>query len=189
MPDTVTPRLIGVAIPTLRELRAGVLSSGGAGDGNANAVRLLREAGYAGGDAIFEAFEHWLAESIPDSAGEVRETVAPGVRASSLSIDEFGARASKFFGDAGWGEMTFTGREDAGVAEVGISDCWESAEEIESPMPGCHVTTGTLASFFGRVAGYPMAVLETECRANGAARCRFTMGNAEVMNYKWDQLR
>lgn len=189
MPETLTPRLIGVGIATLRELRAGVLSSASASDAGADAVRLLREAGYAGGDAIFEAFEQWLAEVGPDSRSGEAETDASGTGASDLSLAGFGERASRFFRDAGWGEVTFTGREDDGVAEVGIVDCWESSGEAEGTMPGCHVTTGMLAAFFGRVAGYPVAVLETECRGSGGSRCCFAMGNADVMNYEWEKLQ
>lgn len=198
MPQTLTPRLIGIAIPTLRELRAGMLSSASASDSGADAVRSLREAGYAGGDAIFDAFEQWLGEVSPDSvtgsgepdtqSGGVADNVA-GSRAGDLALEEFGERASLFFSDAGWGEMTFTGREDEGVAEVAIVDCWESDGEAGGAMPGCHLTTGMLAAFFGRIAGYPVAVLETECRGGGESRCCFAMGNADVMNYEWERHR
>jgi hypothetical protein len=32
-------------------------------------------------------------------------------------------------------------------------------------------------------------VLETECCSVGADRCRFVMGNAEIMTWKWETLR
>ena len=72
-------KLVGVAIPTLRELRAAVLSSN---DPDA-AVNALREAGYAGGEAVHAAFEQWLAES-----GTASET-------GELALDEFGERTAK----------------------------------------------------------------------------------------------
>ena len=184
-PETLT-QLIGIGIPTLRELRAGVLVAGNASDGGAEPVRLLREAGFAGGDAVYEAFQRWLGESAPTDGTNARTEAAD---AGGLSLPEFGERASRFFRDAGWGEITFTAREDDGVAEVGIANCWESAGGGEATMPGCHVTTGMLAAFFGRVAGYPLAVLETECSGSGGGRCSFSMGNAAVMNHEWERLR
>jgi hypothetical protein len=31
--------------------------------------------------------------------------------------------------------------------------------------------------------------METECRSANADRCRFLLGNSEVMAYKWEELR
>lgn len=183
--ETLT-QLIGIGIPTLRELRLGILANGGESDGSGDPVRVLREAGFAGGDAVFEAFQNWLAESV--SAGG-SHPATDAADAAELPLPEFGERAAKFFRDAGWGEVTFTAREADGVAEVGIADCWESDGGTDAAMPGCHVTTGMLAAFFGRVAGYPVAVLETECSGSGSGRCSFTMGNADVVNHEWERLR
>jgi predicted hydrocarbon binding protein len=165
-----TIQMVGVAVPTLRELRAAVLSSG---DPDA-AVSALREAGYAGGDAVYSAFETWLAESDADH-----------VDTGDLTLTEFGERTAKFFRDAGWGTVTFSQDESEGVAIVDIEDCWEGPVSGDT---GCQITTGLLASFFGRVAGYPIAVLETECCSSGSSRCRFLLGNSEVMTAKWEDL-
>lgn len=183
--ETVTPQLIGIGVPTLRELRAAVLARGDASDGGADAVRILREAGYSGGNAVYDAFQRWLAEA--DSTGIDSAGTAADV--TELPVSEFGDRASRFFRDAGWGDMTFAAREDDGVAEVAISDCWESGDGHVGEMPGCHLTTGMLAAFFGRVAGYSVAVLETECSGSGGERCAFSMGNAVVMNHEWERLQ
>lgn len=177
-----TPQLIGVAVPLLRELRAGVLAASAPAD----AVRTLREAGFAGGDAVYRAFEQWLGESgysSPSSAGE------GAGRAASLSLAEFGERTSRFFRDAGWGDVTFSSDESNGTAALDIAHCWEGEDPAAAAVdqPGCHITTGMLAAFFGRIAGYPVAVLETECSAAGNSRCRFQMGNADVMKYKWEE--
>jgi predicted hydrocarbon binding protein len=160
-------KLVGVAIPTLRELRAAVLQSN---DPDA-AVSALREAGYAGGEAVHAAFEQWLAESgaSPDT-GE-------------LALDEFGERAASFFRDAGWGHLTFSPDENEGVALLDIDNCWEADADPEGG--GCQITTGVLAAFFGKIAGYPVSVLETECSAGG--RCQFMLGNAETMQYQWER--
>ena len=170
---TESMHMVGVAVPTLRELRAAILTSG---DPEA-AVSALREAGYAGGDAVHTAFEAWLSEDT--GAG------ADHVDAGDLSLAEFGDRTAKFFHDAGWGRVTFSQDEAEGVAIVDIEDCWEGPVSGDT---GCQITTGLLASFFGLVAGYPIAVLETECCSGGSSRCRFLLGNAEVMAAKWEEL-
>jgi len=70
-----------------------------------------------------------------------------------------------------------------------MENCWESDNAADESAPACHVTTGMLAAFFGGLAGYPVAVLESECRSAGAERCRFLLGNSEVMAYQWEALR
>ena len=166
--------MVGVAVQTLRALRSAVLSSSAPED----AVNSLREAGYAGGDAVFAAFEQWLSESSDGATTDVGE----------MQLDEFGARAARYFRDAGWGEVTFSHDEAEGVAMVEISDCWESSDG-GSQGTGCQVTTGLLAAFFGRVAGYPVAVLETDCCNGDGTSCRFLLGNAETMEYRWNELQ
>jgi hypothetical protein len=36
------------------------------------------------------------------------------------------------------------------------------------------------------VAEQPLAVMEVECRAAGAPRCRFLLGSADVMQQVWE---
>lgn len=176
--------MVGVGVPTLRELRSALLASAEP----ATAVNALREAGYAGGDAVLASFEQWLSESRSDDEsdeGSDRKSAA------DLTLDEFGERAARFFHDAGWGNVNFSEDEAEGVAIIDIEGCWEAAQPGESRAngAGCHITTGLLAAFFGRIAGYPVAVLETDCSTTGGSRCRFLLGNAEVMNYKWEEMR
>jgi predicted hydrocarbon binding protein len=172
--ESSNSHLVGVAVPTLRQLRAAILRSADAAD----AVEALREAGYAGGDSIHSAFEQWLAET----AG------TPSGNAGDLQLSEFGKKASTFFRDAGWGDVQFGHDDHEGVAIVDIVDCWEGSHAESAEDPGCQLTTGMLASFFGKIAGYPVAVLETECCHGESSRCRFLMGNAEMMTYKWQEL-
>jgi len=177
MAETGTTRLIGIAIPTLRELRGATLASLSARpSGEADAVDALREAGYAGGDAVYEAFEGWLRE--------MHRSAAP-----DLELDEFGERAAEYFRAAGWGDVEFGSGQDDGTATLTIADCWEVDRVAAEGAPSCHVTTGMLAAFFGRLAGYPVSVLEIECRSTGANKCSFMMGNSDIMTYQWDSLR
>lgn len=173
MTESTTTQMVGVAVPTLRELRAAVLMTGDP----ETAVNALREAGYAGGDSVHAAFEAWLSESTGSSAGRTD--------ASDLSLGEFGERTADFFRSAGWGTVTFSENEAEGMAIIDVEDCWEGPVAGDS---GCQITTGLLAAFFGRIAGYPIAVLETECCSSGSSRCRFLLGNAEVMQAKWEEL-
>jgi predicted hydrocarbon binding protein len=174
--------MIGIALPTLRELRGATLASlASRGGGEADAVDTLREAGYAGGETVFSAFEAWLRESSADARQP--ENVA------ELTLDDFAATARRFFHDAGWGEIALTPNDDDGVLELDVRGCWECIGAEPSGTPACHITTGMLAAFFGKLAGYPVSVLETECCSVGADRCRFVMGNAEVMTWKWESLK
>jgi predicted hydrocarbon binding protein len=181
-PATRATRLIGIAIPTLRELRAATLASIAAGpDGVTDGVDALRAAGYAGGDAVYDAFEQWLAEEA--SSGVSSRS------AQDLTLPEFGELAARYFHTAGWGLVEFDSGQEPGVAMLAMEECWEADSAGNEPAPSCHVTTGMLAAFFGRLAGYPISVMETECCSAGADRCRFLLGNAEVMAFKWEQLR
>jgi len=175
MMETSSTQLVGVAVSTLRQLRAAILSSAQADD----AVAALREAGYAGGESIHSAFERWLIET-----GASKE-----MDAGALPLEEFGEEAASFFRDSGWGDIDFTHDEDNGVAMVDITNCWEAAGNESSDDPGCQLTTGMLASFFGKIAGFPVAVLETECSHGDSSRCRFVLGNSEVMNHKWQEMQ
>ncbi len=178
MTDSAARQLIGIAIPTLRELRAATLACISARPtGEADAVDALRAAGFAGGPAIYEAFEQWLGEN--DSSQHAPE----------LTVEEFGDRAAQYFRDAGWGRVDFDAEQEDGVASISMQDCWEADRNAAGSSPSCHITTGMLASFFGKLAGYPVAVMETECRSANGDRCRFLLGNSEVMAFKWEELR
>jgi len=172
--------LIGIAIPTLRELRAGTFSAHAAGP---DGVDALRAAGYAGGDAVYDAFEQWLAEEASVASD------SPNSSAPDLTLQEFGEQAARYFHAAGWGLVDFHSDHEQGVASLAMEHCWESDSGGGESAPSCHVTTGMLAAFFGRLAGYAVSVMEIECCSTGAEKCRFLLGNADVMAFKWEQLR
>jgi|SRR5687768_9911817 len=178
MTESSTAHLVGVAVPTLRQLRSAVLSSASP----ETAVAALREAGFAGGESVYSAFERWLAESGVTDASTAKSG------AGDLSLEEFGNGTTQFFRDAGWGDVTLSHDDDEGVAIVDIEKCWEGTAST-ADAPGCHITTGLLAAFFGQIAGYPVAVLETECCEGDGSRCRFLMGNPEVMNHHWEKMQ
>jgi len=179
-PATRATMLIGIAIPTLRELRAGLLAAHGGGP---DGVDALRAAGYSGGDTVYDAFEQWLAEGANADSNSTNRS------AGELTLQEFGDKAARYFHAAGWGLVDFNPEHEDGVASLAMEHCWESDSAGGESAPSCHVTTGMLAAFFGRLAGYPVSVMEIECCSTGAERCRFLLGNADVMAFKWEQLR
>lgn len=138
-----------------------------------DAAGYLQQAGYAGGDAVYTAFTQWL---------EAQGAAAP----ESLDVGGFGTLASRFFADLGWGSFRFDG--GPAVATIDSADWAEAAGTDGMEQPCCHLGTGLLAAFFGRVADQPLAVMEVECRSTGADQCRFLLGSAEVMQQVWQAM-
>ena len=169
MLDLTTNQLAALPRASLIALRTALLRDAGPG-----AAAYLQEAGYAGGGALFETFRAWLAAR---GAGVPEE----------LDVATFEARATEFFREAGWGSLKVGALDDA-VATLDTADWAEADPESRLDHPGCHLTTGMFADFFGRVADEPLAVLEVECRSMGDVRCRFLIGSAEVMAYVYEAL-
>lgn len=138
---------------TLIKLRDAVIQ-------NDNGMNALREAGYAGGNSLFDSFAGWAREK-------------NDVDVTQLPLQEFSKHCAEFWRQAGWGELTVReGENDTAVAEV--ANCWE----VSSDGDGCHITTGLLSAFFGKLSDYPLAVLETQCSPE---KCRFAMGSVEAI--------
>ncbi len=143
-------------------------------DADIAGATYLQEAGYAGSEAVFASFRRWLRGRMDAEPGE-------------LSMEEFAASASEYFESTGWGSLRLGALRDA-VATVD-SENWAEADPAAAlDQPGCHLTTGMLAGFFGELADAPLAVLEVECRSTGAPRCRFLLGAAEVMSQVYDDV-
>jgi len=167
--DLASHHLVGLGRATLASLRAALLRDAGPA-----AAAYLQEAGYAGGEQIYAAFRSWLTDQ---GAGEPEE----------LPVSEFERRATEFLRLLGWGSLAIGTLSDA-VATLDSSDWGEADPTSGLEHPGCYVSTGLLADFFGRVADFPLAVLEVECRSMGHDRCRFLLGNAEVMEYLFEEM-
>lgn len=164
--DLKSAGLVGLGQDAVATLRASMLHALGA-----DAAGHLQQAGYAGGDAVHAAFARWLA-----SQGQP----AP----ESLDVATFAAQASRFFSELGWGSLELTAGSP--YATLDSADWIEAAGSAGEEAPGCHLGTGLMAAFFGRVAEQPLAVMEVECRSAGAPRCRFLLGSAEVMQRVWE---
>jgi len=156
--------LMAVSRTSLAILRSALVR-----DNGPHAAAALQEAGFAGGAAVFDAFRAWL---------RARGVGDPG----DLDLAEFQREAADFFHETGWGSIQIGSLHDA-VAVVDSAD-WNEANPGEHlEHPGCHYSTGMLAYFFGQFADGALAALEVECRSAGATRCRFLLGNADVMQY------
>jgi len=133
------------------------------------AIETLRDAGYLAGSSMFDAFANWL---------EARGEHAP----AELSEIHFGPLVSAFFVASGWGEVDITQVSEA-VMAIDAHEWCETDLEGDRELPGCHVSTGLLAGFFGRLADAPLAVLEVECVSSGQNRCRFLLASLDVLQY------
>jgi uncharacterized protein len=167
--DLTESTLVAVSRAALSSLRASLLRDAGPA-----AAGYLQEAGYAGGAAIFDAFRAWLQE---------RGHGSP----DALGVDEFAAHASEYFQDLGWGSIRLGALRDT-VATLDSTDWGEVESGGGLDQPGCHLSTGMFADFFGRIAETPLAVMEVECRSAGDTRCRFLLGSAEVMERLYESM-
>src|SRR5215470_17847911 len=160
--------LIAMTRDSLLALRAAMFR-----DVGPSAAGLLQEAGFAGGQALFETFARWLGErglSVPEL----------------LPASDFALHATDFFRDAGWGSIKL-GTLDS-VATVDSTDWAEGDPAFPLEFPGCYYTSGVMADFFGRLAGAPVAVMEVECRSMGSERCRFLVGSGETLQRVYEEM-
>ena len=167
--DLPANAMVGLTRESLVSLCASLLREVGP-----NAAAYLQNAGYAGGATLFDAFTSWL---------QARGYGAP----ESVPALKFAARATEFFRQLGWGSLDL-GAVGEAVATIDSTDWAEADASIGLEFPGCHLTTGVFADFFGRIAGSPLAVMEVECRSMGAERCRFRLASAEVMQHVYDAM-
>jgi predicted hydrocarbon binding protein len=167
--DLTAGTLVAVSRAALSALRNALLRDAGPA-----AAAYFQEAGYAGGGAIFEAFRAWLRD---------RGLGGP----EDLGIEEFASQASEFFYDLGWGSIRLGALRDT-VATLDSTNWGEVDPAGGLDQPGCHLSTGMFADFFGRIADTPLAVMEVECRSAGDSRCRFLLGSAEVMERLYESM-
>ena len=167
--DLSANSLVGLTRESLVSLCATLLRENGS-----DAAMYLQNSGYAGGATLFEAFSHWLL---------ARGYGTPDAQPASA----FAARATEFFRELGWGSLD-VGAFGQSVATVDSTDWAESDPGSALEFPGCYLTTGLFADFFGRLAGSPLAVMEVECRSMGSERCRFLIASSEVMQQVYDAM-
>lgn len=130
-------------------------------------VFALRDAAYAGGDAMYEAFRSFVSDT---------DSLDP----QELEVSRFFERAGDFWTRSGWGETKFSESEGS-FCTVEIAGCWEASPEDQPDPRGCHLTIGMMGAFLGKFAEYPVAVLEVEGPATDSEKCRFLAGSVEMI--------
>jgi predicted hydrocarbon binding protein len=168
---TTTGRTEGVLIGkrALHQMRA-VLDR----ETGVKAALLLREIGFATGEAVHEAFEQWSRTHYQVDA------------ARELDTTFLGEALGGFFADAGWGTVSLTELTPSVLALD--SPAWAEAQSDGAEYPSCHFSCGLLADFFTRLGGSRAAVMEVECGSRGEARCRFLVGSPDMLTYLYERM-
>lgn len=157
--------LVHASPATLLALRAALLTRS-----DLDTVFVLRDAGYAGGDQAYAAFEQFI-------------TSDNYLDPPSLPLSRFFDLAGRFFSEAGWGEVSFSSKDDR-FCVIEITNCWEASPDSQPSPAGCHLTLGFLAAFLGKFANFPISILEVEGPSTGQTHCRFLAGNpATIAEY------
>jgi predicted hydrocarbon binding protein len=143
-------------------------------DASGNAAGWLQEAGYAGGPALYQGFVNWCAQH----GYGVPENVAAA---------NFQQLATLYFAELGWGSVIVSTLNDS-VVTVDSPDWAEADPASAMQFPGCYMSSGMLADFFGRLAGAQLTSMEVECRSMGHEHCRFILGSAETIQHVYDSL-
>lgn len=144
-------------------------------DTGLQAASYLQEAGFAGGEELYQEFADWLQAT--------RGVQQP----ADLDTEFLSGALAAFFAEQGWGELTAQALGPA-VLALDSTDWAEAVDESRGEFPSCHLTCGLLADFFGRLSGGLVAVMEVECRSRGDARCRFLAGAPETLSMLYDRM-
>ncbi len=170
----ITPTLPELALPvaSLAALRRALNDEVGPD----TAARVLQQAGFAAGDALFSALAGRLGSG-QNAPGQDADAAALGQLPGSI----FWRRLSDLFASRGWGRLH---HEDLhpGVGCLESSDWVEADPAAAANRPSCFFTAGILANVLGRTAGVPVGVLEVECRSRGDLRCRFIFGGSAAID-------
>jgi predicted hydrocarbon binding protein len=148
-------RNVTVPAEVLLHLRHAIRREAGA----LGAVHALHDAGFAAGEAFFEAF-----------AREV------GSDPASLPAARFWRELDRFFESWGWGKLAQE-RIHPAFGVLLAREWGESDPDSRESQPGCAFSAGVLAHMLGRVAAGPIAVLEVACRTRGDETCSFLIGS------------
>ena len=144
-------------------------------DPGIHAATHLQEAGFAGGEELYQEFAVWL-------------STRHGVNSpDELDMQYLGEVLSEFFAEQGWGKLEAL---PLGTAVLALdSPNWaEALDQPQGQYPSCHLSCGLLADFLGRVSNGLVAVMEVECRSKGDQRCRFLAGAPETLGVIYERM-
>jgi hypothetical protein len=117
--DLADHRMVAMSRSTLAALRSILFRDAGPA-----AAGALQEAGYAGGEAVYQSFREWLRK---------QGKAAP----EDLEVGEFQRKASTYFREAGWGSIAVGSMGEA-LAMVDSADWGESEPGANLEQPGCN---------------------------------------------------
>jgi len=165
-----TPAGLRLGRKVIHQLRASLER-----DAGIQAATHLQEAGFAGGEELYDAFAGWL---------KAERNVDPP---SELDVQFLGEVLSDFFAEQGWGKLSAMPLGEAVLALD--SENWaEALDQPEGQYPSCHLSCGLLADFLGRVSQGQVAVMEVECRSRGDRKCRFLAGAPETLSVLYERM-
>jgi predicted hydrocarbon binding protein len=144
-------------------------------DTGLQAASYLQEAGFAGGEELYNAFGEWLERE--------RGVAQP----SEMDVQFLGEVLGEFFADQGWGRLNATPLGPS-VLALDSAEWAEALDERQGEFPSCHLSCGLLADFLGRMSQDLVAVMEVECRSRGEAKCRFLAGSPETLGILYDRM-
>jgi predicted hydrocarbon binding protein len=165
-----TPSGLRLGRRVIQQLRASLER-----DTGLQAATHLQEAGFAGGEELYNEFAGWLAE---------RYNVQ---QPSDLDVQFLGEVLGEFFDLQGWGHLEAVPLGTA-VLALDSKDWAEAMDERQGDYPSCHLSCGLLADFFGRLSRGVVAVMEVECRTRGDSRCRFLAGAPESLGTIYERM-
>ena len=144
-------------------------------DAGLQAAGYLQEAGFAGGEALADAYRAWLNDRY--AIEQPRD----------LDAGHFGNTLSQFLSELGWGTVTVAPLGGATLA-LDSTDWAEAQDDPGGEYPSCHLSCGLLADFLGRISDATVAVMEVECRSRGDGRCRFLAGSPETLATVYERM-
>jgi predicted hydrocarbon binding protein len=166
----LTPAGLRLGRRVIHQLRASLER-----DAGIQAATHLQEAGFAGGEELYQEFAVWLSTR--------HDVNAP----DELDMRYMGEVLSEFFAEQGWGKLSAMPLGEA-VLALDSTDWAEALDEPQGEYPSCHLSCGLLADFLGRVSQGSVAVMEVECRSRGDDRCRFLAGAPETLGILYDRM-
>ena len=161
---------VGLGRRSLQQLRASLER-----DTGVQAAAYLQEAGFAGGEQLYQAYTAWLADGY--------RVERPG----ELDASHLSDMLSSFFADTGWGQISAQPLGSA-VLALDSTEWAEASEGGGAEYPSCHLSCGLLADFLGRMSDGMVAVMEVECRSRGDGRCRFLAGAPETLGTIYERM-
>ena len=166
----VSPNCLALSRRSLHQLRASLER-----DTGMQTATYLQEAGFAGGEAVYDAYRGWLAGRYG-----IEEP-------SSLDVRHLGETLSGFFRETGWGTLSVAPIAQAVIA-LDSADWSEAESGAGAQYPSCHLSSGMLAEVLGRVSNSTLGVMEVECLSKGDSRCRFLAGAPETLQVLYERM-